>query len=203
MSSTRFPFRLSDCGSHPKKAANELALIRRHFTAPVPTCAVCTCGKPRFCFEISGQGLARLSCEFLKVGYRHVVAVRPEHAGMIWPGCPAKTPEIVSFNLAVAYGAHRGFDLPAKCAGAVAGPILTGGGTIYRPNVLLPVYPSCLLTAKELAKAMNEFSSLIDRFWLAVGDSGPVRVAEPVIEDDQPEIKVAPMPKRLRFGGAA
>lgn len=206
MPPTRFPFRLTDCGSHSKVAANELAVILNHFSdlESPKTCATCSCGKPRVCFEISGQGLARLSCGINRVGWSHVVAVAPEHAGMIYPGCPAKLPGVVAFNLAVAYGAHRGFDVPDKVVGSIAGPILTGGGTVYRSGrSAMPVYPSSLYAAKELPALMREWSSLVDRFWLTVQDRAVVAVPEPVIEDDKPEFKVAPMPKRLRFGGVA
>lgn len=163
----KFPFRVQDLWSDRRQAENEVRLVRAHATEIVgaETPGRCqTCDRRRVFCGIASDGFARVGCRVKgkKGEHEHVVAIRIEHAGVQWPGCPKKSTSVIETNSAIAAALHRGLDVPVAFRRAEAGPILTGGGTVYMPGSSRPVYPLAVdpgLDVPDLVAAVVEWET--------------------------------------------
>lgn len=183
-----FQFRLQDASFFARRRANEDAVVAAHFAQakarPLKTCATCSCGKPREAIGLTPSGNVSLGCRDQGVA-RHLVTVPLAAAGAIIHDVD-RSPEAFDLNTAVAYALAKRYDVPAKLRGCRAGPILTGGGTIYRPGSTEPEYPSKAESAfagkyiaAMYAEAGNQNGVIVDSNFesIAVADA-----AEEIIE---------------------
>lgn len=207
-------FRIGDLASYAARRANEDQVVAGYFREAgnedtVGTSAQCSCGKTREAYGLTPTGNVLVGCRDGGT-FIHVVTLPLSAAGCIWPGVTDRSEATFDFNSAVAYSLARGLDVPIRFRGRTPGPILTGGGTVYRSGSSVPVYPSSE-SAREGESAWAPSPELISEMYAARNRRFDYRIeaaraaeAVPVPEPTEEYVEVRPVTRpQFRKRGVA